>query len=140
MLARDREGLAQATGARAQQPVVGNTASRPHRFEPFGRFERPDQYRARDVDLLTHEVEAPVDPVRAVDVGVAGRPEHRRVARGPSTKAVRGRILVIVRLDLDDHASDAVEEQRRADQLRSDVVHRAGEEVPVHTSLSRFAS
>jgi hypothetical protein len=35
---------------------------------------------------------------------------------------VRGRILVVVRLDLDDRSTHAVDEELRADQLRRDLV------------------
>ena len=69
-----------------------------------------------------------MDAVRAVDVRVAGRAEHRRVARGLSAVAVRGGILVVVGLDLDDAPADAVDEQRRADELGRDLVHAAREE------------
>src|SRR5262249_11463122 len=44
-------------------------------------------------------------------------------------EAVASRILLVVRLDLDDHSAYAVEEQRRADQLGCDLVHRAREEL-----------
>jgi hypothetical protein len=35
---------------------------------------------------------------------------------------VRGRVLVIVRLELDDRPTHAVDEELRADQLRRDLV------------------
>ena len=69
-----------------------------------------------------------MDAVRAVDVRVAGRAEHRGVPCGRPAVAVRGGILVVVGLDLDDLAADSVDEQRRADELGRDVVHAAGEE------------
>ena len=65
-----------------------------------------------------------MDPVRAVDVRVAagGRNIEALRVRAPVAEAVRGRILVVVRLDLDDHAADAVDEQLGADQLGRDLV------------------
>ena len=57
------------------------------------------------------------------------RPEHRRVPRRATAEAVRGRVVVVVGLDLDDRTADPVDEQRDPDQLRSDVVHAAREEV-----------
>ena len=72
-----------------------------------------------------------------------GRAEHRCVARGPSAVAVRGGILVVVGLDLDDRSSHAVHDQRDADQVGRDVVYGAREEVTAelaHASLSRRAS
>ena len=38
-------------------------------------------------------------------------------------------ILLVVRLDLDDRAADAVDEERHADEVGRDLVHRPGEEV-----------
>jgi hypothetical protein len=64
-----------------------------------------------------------VDAVRAIDVRVASRQEHRGVAlRAPVAEAVGGGILVVVRLDLDDRPADTVDEELRADQLRRDLV------------------
>jgi hypothetical protein len=44
---------------------------------------------------------------------------------------VGGRIGVVIGLDLDDPPADAVDQQRRPDQLGSDLVHAAGEETPI---------
>jgi hypothetical protein len=69
--------------------------------------------------------------------------EHDRVPRGLPAKAVRGGILLVVRLDLDDPPADAAAKQRGPDQPGSDRVHRPREEVATerrHASLSRFAS
>jgi len=41
---------------------------------------------------------------------------------------VGGRVLVVVGLDLHEHASDTVDEKRRSDQLRRDLVHASREE------------
>ena len=66
--------------------------------------------------------------VRAVDVGVAGRTEHHAVALGLPAERMRGRIGVVVGLDLDDDAADALEQERRADEIGGDRVHAAGKE------------
>jgi hypothetical protein len=42
---------------------------------------------------------------------------------------VSRRVLVVVRLDLDDRPADAVDQQRDAEQVGRDLVNRAGEEV-----------
>ena len=64
-----------------------------------------------------------MDPVGAIDVGVPAGQEHRRVALRPAVpEAVRRRILVVVRLELDDRAADAVDEELSADQLWRDLV------------------
>jgi hypothetical protein len=49
---------------------------------------------------------------------------------------VRGRVLGVVGLDLDDPAADAVEEQRDADQLWGDLVDAAREEVRAEAQSS----
>ena len=58
---------------------------------------------------------------------MAGRAEHR--ALRACGRGSRGRrVVAVVGLDLDDRAADAVDEQRRADQLGRDLVDAAGEE------------
>ena len=46
-----------------------------------------------------------------------------------AAEAVAGRILLVVGLDLDDRAADAVHEERAADQLGRDVMDAPREEV-----------
>ena len=79
-----------------------------------------------------------MDPVRAVDVDVAGRAEHRPRPRRLAAIAVARRIGRVVGLDLDDAPAHAVDEQRAADELRSDLVDRAREEVPAQWPEPRF--
>ena len=129
MLAGDAERLAEASRPGCEQPNVVEPAPLAHELEAVGRLERPDQHRCGAPFLLADEVQAPVDPVGAVDVRVPGRSEHRRVARRAAAEAVRGGILGVVRLDLDDPAADAVDEERDADQLGRDLVDAAGEEL-----------
>ena len=82
-----------------------------------------------DPSSLADEVQAPVDPVGAVDVRVPGRAEHRRgcaaSARGsrgsPGPRRRRPRPR--------RSAAHAVHEERAADERRRDLVHAAGEEV-----------
>jgi hypothetical protein len=71
--------------------------------------------------LAADEIEAPVDAIGAVDVRTAGWTEHRRVAQGGAAEAVRGRVLAVVGLGLDDAAADAVDQQQRADQRTGDL-------------------
>src|SRR5207253_2053435 len=100
----------------AQMPIAGVAAPAALLGDPGRRLERPDQGRLRHAFLAADEVEAPVDPVRAVHVRMPGRPEHRLVAQRPAAIGVARRILPVVRLDLDDAAAHAVDEQRDADQ------------------------
>src|SRR5262245_59526007 len=59
---------------------------------------------------------------------------------------MRGRIGVVIGLDLDDDAADAFEQERRTDEIGGDRVHAAGEEVsaeqlgPWHRGVSRLSS
>src|SRR5205085_3854432 len=106
---RHAERLAEPSRAGAEETDRIEPAPLSHRVDARARLERTDEDGVRDSDRLTHDVEAPVDPVRAVDVRMTGRPEHGRVARCASAIAMRGRILVVVRLDLDDHAADPVD-------------------------------
>ena len=54
---------------------------------------------------------------------------------------MRCRIGVVIGLDLDDPAADAVEQQRRADQLGRDLMDAAGEELAAEllNHISMFA-
>ena len=128
VLVGDAERLAQPSRARAQQPLVGDAAPAAHGGEAMRRRERADQHRAGDARRLADEIEAPMDAVGAVDIGIAGRAEHDGIARGRPAKRVRRRIGVVIGLDLDDDAADAIEQERRTDQLGRDRVHAAGEE------------
>src|SRR6516225_8027336 len=126
--AGDAERLAQASRPGAQQALVRDAAAAAHRGEALRGRERADQHRAGAALRLAYEVEAPVHAVRAVDVGVAGRTEHHTVPLGAAAERMRGRIGVVVGLDLDDDAADALEQERRADEIGGDRVHAAGKE------------
>ena len=106
----------------------------------MGRLQRADEDRVGDAFGLADEVDAPVDAVRAVDVRVAGRAEHRGVPHGQAAVAVCGRVLVLVGLELDNLPADAVDEEDRADQLFCDFVHGPGEESASDHGLAALAS
>ena len=63
---------------------------------------------------------------------MARRPEHRGVALGPASVAVRGRVLVVVGLEFDDRATDAVDQERRADQLLGNPMDLARKEITLN--------
>ena len=90
---------------------------RAHRLDAVRRLERPDQHRRALARRAADDVDAPVDPVGAVDVEAAGRPEHHLVPRRQPGVAVRRRVVLPVRLGLDHHPADAVDEQRPADHV-----------------------
>ena len=76
-------------------------------------------------------VHAPVHAVGEVDVGVPGRAEHHRVARGAAPVGVRGRVAgrAGVRLDLGDPDGDPAGVQPAAQQPARGRQQRAGEQV-----------
>ena len=81
-----------------------------------------------------------MDPVRAVDVRVPRRAEHGGVSLRAAAEPVARRILVMVGLDLDDRAPHSVDEERHAEQVGRDLVHRAGEEIPADHASGRSES
>ena len=128
MVEADPERLAETAGPGAQEPLSLEAAAGPHGVDAVGRLERADEHGLRHALAAADEVEAPVDPVRPVDVGVAGRAEHRPVARRLTAKAVARRVLGVVGLDLHDASADAVDEERATDELGRDV-HAPREEL-----------
>ena len=91
------------------------------------RFKRADQDRAGTAFMFANKVQAPVDAVGSVDVGVARRAEHHRIAFGTSDVRVRCRLGVVVGFDFDDRAANTVDEQSCADEFGRNLVHRAVE-------------
>jgi len=89
-------------------PFVRQPTPTPHRSKPGGRLQFPDQHGAGRAFRLADKVQAPVDAVGPVDIGVPRRPEHHRIARRDPAKGVaRGIPRAAVSLDLDDASGDA---------------------------------
>ena len=124
MLARHGEGLAEPSWTGAKETRVGDPTPDPHLLEPLGRLQCAQEHGICNAFLSTNDVQAPVDTVGAVDVRPT--PPGRNIDALRSVRrlpiAVRGRILVIVGLDLDDHPADAVDVELGADQLGRDLV------------------
>src|SRR4051794_41378579 len=78
---RDAERLAELAGPRAERARILDAAPAPHRLEARRRLDRPDQHGAGAALRLADEVQAPMDAVGAVDIGVARRAEHHGIAR-----------------------------------------------------------
>src|SRR5690242_4094894 len=57
------------------------------------------------------KIQAPVNAVRAVDVGMAGRAEHHLITPGRTRKAVRGGIIVVISFCLYDPPANFVYKQ-----------------------------
>src|ERR1700730_5591936 len=135
MRAGDAECLRQLARTRAQRPLVMQSAPAPHGWDAVGRLKCADQHRAGGAFLFADEIDAPVNAVGAVDIGKTRRPGHHPVARRRPAERMRGRIGAMIGLDLDDDAADAVDQQRRANQIGGDFMDAAGEE----GALERFA-
>src|SRR6266568_1214576 len=100
MRTRDRERLTELSGSRTERAHGVEPAAYALGVNPVRRLERAHENRFRNSLHTADEIQAPVDAVRAVDVRVARRSEHRLVAFAAATEAVAGRIFLIVRLDL----------------------------------------
>ena len=137
----DAERLREPAGAAAEEVVAHGSPPRAHLLEADRRLERAHEHRRADALFsAADEVEHPVDPVAAVDVRAPCRPEHRRVASRRAGKAVRGGIVALVGLALDDDAADAVDGQERAEQLARHDVHIAREERRGHALQSEAST
>ena len=101
----DAERLAEAARARRRGRGRGAPSTRrvAHHVEPVERRGRAQQHRVRLLARAAHRVHAPVVAVGEVHVQVAGRAEHRRVARRrAAVRVAAGIVGAAVRLDLDD--------------------------------------
>src|ERR1700757_3041545 len=108
VLAGHGKRLAESAGPAAEESLRVNPATLAHLLEAARRLQRPDQDCAGHSFALADQVQAPVDSVRPVDVGVAGGAEHRGVALRSAAVAVARRVLLVVGLHLDDPAADAL--------------------------------
>ena len=122
---RDAECLRQLARARAQRSLAMQAAAAVHRGNAVGWLKRTDQHGTGRAFLLADEIQAPMDAVGAIDISEARGAEHHPVARRRAAERVRRRIGVMIGLDLDDEAADAVDQQRRADQVRRHLMHAA---------------
>src|SRR5207245_4588271 len=85
VLAGDGERIAELARTGAERALRLDAAPGAHRFESVRRLERPDECRLRTALDVADDVQAPVDPVAAVDIGGPGRAEHRaRPRRRPA--------------------------------------------------------
>ena len=89
-----------------------------HDLQAMERLDGADEDGA--ARCAADDVEAMMQPVDAIDIGMADRPEHRRVACGPAGEAVRGRIGGVIGLGLHDRTADAVHQQGHAKQRAGD--------------------
>src|SRR5437667_11810452 len=100
-------------------------AAAAHRANAVGWLKRTDQHGTGRAFLLADEIHAPMDAVGTLDVSEAWGAEHHPVARCRAAERMRGRIVVMIGVDLDDDAADDIEQQRRADQVWWQLMHTA---------------
>src|SRR5262249_28871426 len=102
--------------------------------------KRANEHRTRGAFRLAHEVQAPVNAIGTIDVSVAGRPEHHRIARSFSDIRMSRRIGMVISLDLHDNSAGTVERQQGAYQFRCNFMHATGEEGRVEAGSGTFST
>src|SRR5947208_3004400 len=118
---RERERM-----QRIRRVGKGALATCPPSLWRWARFALPtlrNQHRACRTHAFTNKIGAPMDAIGTIDIGKTRRAEHHAVAWRRSAKGMRGGIGVMIGLDLDDDAADAVDQKRRADQIGRDLMH-----------------
>ena len=65
----------------------------PHRVQPLQRLSRPNQNRRRMPRIERRDIKHPMHPVVEIHIRKPRLPKHDRVARGPSAKRMRSRIV-----------------------------------------------
>src|SRR5690606_26803981 len=81
----DAQRLAELAGAGAELAVGETAAALLHLEQAILGFEGADQHGAA---RLADDIQAPVNAIDPVDIGVSGRAEHGRVARGGAIEAM----------------------------------------------------
>ena len=127
----DAERLGQLARARSTAPAAGLArGARPSARSPSAAPGHGSAPRPRRPRGSADEVQAGVDPVGAVDVRSPGWTEQRRGSLGQSDVGVTGGVVALVALGFDDHAPDAVDRQRAADQVPRDCRAPSGRRTP----------
>ena len=88
--------LAETARTGAQTQAIGHASPHLHGLDPVGGFQCAQQHGGARFGT-TDKVQAPVQPVAAIDIGVARRPEHHGVADRRATERVRGRVGAVIR-------------------------------------------
>jgi hypothetical protein len=82
-------------------------------------LKRPDQNGATDL-CAADKIEAPMDAIAAMDIGISRRSEDAAISSGSPAIAVRRRISGVVCLRLGDRTTHAVDEEGNPDQTTCD--------------------
>ncbi len=116
-LAADAQRLAQPARPGAQESQLGQAPALLHHCQPLQRLYRPQQYTGAVAGRPAHQVQAPVQAIRAVHIGMAWRPKHGRIARRGATKAVRSRVVLVIGLGFHNSPAHAIHQQDCTNQL-----------------------
>ncbi|ODT82585.1 MAG: hypothetical protein ABS69_05025 [Nitrosomonadales bacterium SCN 54-20] len=88
MLVGDAQRLAYPARAGTEKPLIAQPSPFTHDIQPGKRFDRANQYASSMPRRTADKIQTPVNAVRAIDVGMAGRAEHHLVTPGRARKAV----------------------------------------------------
>src|SRR5689334_16499173 len=110
MLLADAKRFTKAPRPSTEFPRIVEPAPGPHGLKARRRLKSPDQDCAAGLFTATDDIQAPMDPVRAIDIRVPSGTKHGGIAGRFSAEAVRGWVLAIVSLRLDDYTADAVDQ------------------------------
>lgn len=97
-----------------------NAAALAHAIKADNRLDRTDQDA---IAWEADEVQAPVDAVASIDIGMTRLPEHAGVTERWTAKAMRCRIVRGISLGLDDDATNAADQKAGSDQRARDRGH-----------------
>src|SRR5947209_2104285 len=139
MLARDGKRLAKPPRTGAKQTQIVEPASFTHDFDTAARLEWAYQPRVA-ARLAANEIQTPMDAVGAIDIGMSGRPEHRRIALRAAAETVRGGLGVIIGFGLDDTPADAIGEHADADEIARHIERASPEEIGLERGSLRRRS
>ena len=114
------ESLGESAGPRAEEEPILDATAGAHTGESVRGLDAAEQHSHPDPLRPTDDVRTPVDTVRAVHVEVTGRTEHRPVAVRGASVCVAGRVVRLIRLDLDDDSAHSVDEKQSPDERSSD--------------------
>jgi len=117
----EAERLSNTARSRAKSPQVSGSPSNLHRGHAIGRLERSHENRSPLSHGSAHKVEAPVKSVGQVHVGGTWWTEHSLVPRRDATKAMRGLIIEVVSLCLNNPSAHIVDEKSAANQRPGDL-------------------
>ncbi len=109
------QGLTEPTRTAAEIAVWHLTSPFTHEVEAVLRFQGTDQHGAPWCHAA-HQVQAPVQSIGPIHVDSAGWSEHGGIASRWTVEGVRGGIVAVIGLGLNNAPADAVDEELHADQ------------------------